>query len=213
MDRYENRRAAGKVLANSLKSYANRNDVIVLGLPRGGVPVAFEVAKALRAPLDVFIVRKLGMPGQPELALGAIAMGDVIIFNDEILHSAEVNSEKLLTIITAEKKELQRRMFRYRESTLFPDLKSKKVILVDDGIATGASMRAAIEALRQLNAAWITVAVPVASRDSIELMATLANECICPLMPESFGAVGEWYQDFTQTEDGEVVSLLEEARQ
>jgi predicted phosphoribosyltransferase len=212
MMQYLNRKDAGLQLAEKLSPYANRDDVIVLALPRGGVPVAFEVAKALHAPLDVFIVRKLGVPGHSELAMGAIAMGGVTLFNKGIVSDLHISKEEIDTVIAKESQELQRRELAYRGTHTPPNIKHKTVILVDDGIATGASMHVAIDALRRLEPSKIIVAVPVAPTDASDLFSTIADEFICPLVPPHFNAVGQWYEDFTQTEDDEVHTLLAESR-
>lgn len=204
IDRYE----AGKILANELKEYGNKSNVIVLALPRGGVPVAYEVAEFLSAPLDVFIVRKLGVPGHQELAMGAIAMGGTVVFNDEIVHELNISKAAIDHVIKTEEDELKRREIKYRGNRLFPKLTDKTIILVDDGIATGATMRAAVQALRKHKPASIIIAVPVAAISTCEEMEQIADQVICPLKPEIFYAVGQWYQDFTQTSDEEVYELL-----
>lgn len=211
MDKYLNRREAGKILAESLRAYANRKDVIVLALPRGGVPVAFEVANALNTPLDLFVVRKLGVPGHSELAMGAIASGGAQVFNQEILNSARVTQDEIDQVLLKEQKELARREQAYRGSHEYPSLKNKTIILVDDGIATGATMRVAIKALKQYQPAEIIVAVPVAQRDLCEDMLQYADAIISPLQPLDLYSVGAWYDDFSQTEDEEVYSLLRQA--
>lgn len=205
---YINRRDAGKKLATELTSYANRDDTIVLALPRGGVPVAYEIAKALPAPLDVFIVRKIGVPGHKELAMGAIAPSSTIILNESIIKGLHVTEEEIAHVKESEQKELARRELTYRGNKPFPDLKNKTVILVDDGIATGASMHAAIVALQKFTPAAIVCAVPVASEEAYQLLSPLVSDFVCPLIPAAFSAVGEWYQDFSQTEDAEVQELL-----
>lgn len=203
-DRYE----AGKILANELKEYINKPNVIVLALPRGGVPVAYEVAEVLSAPLDVFIVRKLGVPGHEELAMGAIAMDGEIVFNDEIMREIDMPKTAIDRVIKVEKDELKRRENKYRGSRPFPNLNNKTIILVDDGIATGATMRAAIKALRHHKPHDIIIAVPVAGKSTCDEMKHIADKVVCPLKPELFYAVGQWYQDFTQTSDEEVYGLL-----
>lgn len=212
MHKYLNRKEAGRVLAEELKPFAKQSDVIVLALPRGGVPVAFEIAKALHAPLDVFIVRKLGVPGHAELAMGAIAAGGVTVLNDDVVYSLQISQEEIQAVKQKELQELERREKTYRGDEPFPNLQDKVVILVDDGIATGATMRAAIKALRQLKAEKIIVAVPVAANDTCEEMKKLTDGLICPLRPQQFYAVGAWYDDFLQTEDDEVFRLLKDAR-
>lgn len=208
MDKYQNREAAGKVLADRLSQFANRSDVIVLALPRGGVPVAFEVAITLHLPLDVFVVRKLGVPGHEELAMGAIAANGVIIFNQEVLSELEISQSHIDREIAAEQQELQRREHAYRGQRPFPSVKNKTIILVDDGIATGATVRAAIQALRQWQPARIIVAVPVADPEMAAKIAELADDFICPLQPRPLYAVGAWYHEFLQTTDAEVHTLL-----
>lgn len=211
-DKYRNRIEAGQVLAQELHSYAERNDVLVLALPRGGVPVAFEIAKSLSAPLDVFIVRKLGVPGHSELAMGAIAVGDVTVFNQDIIEDLDLPDSAIQKVIQQEKEELKRREETYRGKKPFPSLDNKVVILVDDGIATGATMRAAIMALKQMHPAKIIVAVPVADQSIMEKFGSLVDQFVCPLRPTSLYAVGAWYDDFSQTDDEEVHTLLREAK-
>ncbi len=205
-----NRRVAGQALAEALKSYAGRDDVIVLALPRGGVPVAAEVARALGVPLDVMLVRKLGLPGHPELAMGAIASGGVRVMNDDVVRRLSVSPATIEAVTEAEGRELARRERAYRGERPWPDLKGRCVILVDDGLATGATMHAAIDAVRAQQPACIVVAVPVAPPDTVRTLEALVDEVVCPLQPQSFMAIGQWYQDFTQTSDGEVITLLDE---
>jgi len=214
MDRaFRNRAEAGQQLADRLEEYAGRDDIIVLGLPRGGVPVAYEVAKRLRAPLDVFIVRKLGVPGFEELAAGAIASGGVRVLNEDVMRAIPYASEAIEAITTKETGELQRREQIYREGRPAPELRDKIVILVDDGLATGATMRAAVKALRQRSAAKIIVAVPVAPPDTCQELAQEADEVICLSTPPFFQAVGQYYDDFSQTGDDDVRELLTKATQ
>lgn len=208
MERYQNRYVAGKILADLLNNYAKRQDVIVFALPRGGVPVAYEIAKSLSLPLDVFIVRKLGVPGHEELAMGALAMGDSIVFNKEIMDSLGISKQAIDDVINMEKKELQRREIAYRGHKPFPDIKNKTIILVDDGIATGASIKVAIKALRQLDPAAIILAIPVADASICKKMTKLVEKLVCPMQPSNFFAVGQWYDDFSQTTDEEVYTLL-----
>jgi putative phosphoribosyl transferase len=208
---FPNRIEAGRLLAEKLEKYAGRDDVIVLGLPRGGVPAANEVAKHLRAPLDVFIVRKLGVPGFEELAAGAIASGGVRVLNEDVL-SAIPHADQAVEALTArETIELQRREQIYREGRPAPELRDRIAILVDDGLATGATMRAAIKALRQRGAAKIVVAVPVGPPDTCHEIEQQADETICLSTPEFFQAVGQYYEDFTQTTDEDVRDLLGDA--
>ncbi|WP_454782089.1 phosphoribosyltransferase [Legionella sp. WA2022007384] len=208
---YDDRYQAGRVLVDSLKDYAKRTDVIVLALPRGGVPVAYEIASKLSLPLDIFIVRKLGVPGHEELAMGAIASGGITVFNEEIVNSLHISKKAISTIQKSEQEELSRRELVYRGKKPFPELAGKTVILVDDGIATGYTMRAAIAALKQRNPAKIMVTVPVAARSTCDEIAPLVDEIICPMRPVNFYAVGLWYNDFSQTTDDEVMQLLQKS--
>src|SRR5579883_258629 len=201
--KYIDRREAGRILANHLEKYTNRPDVIVLALPRGGVPVAYEIANVLSAPLDVFIVRKLGVPGHEELAMGAIAMGGAVVFNEEIVSDLHIPQTAIDHVIDSEQQELQRRERVYRGDRPFPTLQDKIVILVDDGIATGATMRAAIKAIYQQQPASVIMAVPVAEITTCEMMEKLVDQVICPLKPMNLYAVGQWYKDFSQTTDEE----------
>jgi putative phosphoribosyl transferase len=205
---FHDRREAGRLLAAKLAAYANRLDVLVLALPRGGVPVAFEVARALNAPLDVFIVRKLGVPGHEELAMGAVATGGVRVLNDEIVSVLRIPDYFINEVVAQELQELERRERLYRGDLPPPDVRGRTVILVDDGLATGATMYAAIQALRQQQPARIVVAVPTASPESCEGLRTEVDEVICGITPEPFYAVGFWYEDFSQTADEEVRDLL-----
>jgi predicted phosphoribosyltransferase len=206
--RFRNRTDAGRRLAEKLAAYANRPDVLVLGLPRGGVPVGFEVARALGAPLDVFPVRKLGVPGYEELAMGAVATGGVRVLNDEIVGGLGISEHEIDAAVARELEELARREQLFRGDRLPPDIEGRTVILVDDGLATGATMRAAIQALRQQHPAYIVVAVPTASPDTCEALKAEADDVICAMTPEPFFAVGHWYEDFTQTTDEEVRDFL-----
>jgi len=199
------------MLAAMLREYADRNDVVVLALPRGGVPVGFEVAKALNVPLDVFVVRKLGLPGQEELAMGAIASGGVRVVNRELTRALGIPEEVVDQITQEEHRELERREREYREGRPPIDVRGKTVILVDDGLATGSSMRVAAFALRQKQPAQIIVAVPVAARDSCEELESVADKVVCAVTPEPFWGVGQWYEDFSQTSDEEVRDLLRRA--
>ena len=210
MEKFTDRYEAGAMLATVLSDYANRSDVIVLALPRGGVPVAYKISSALAVPLDVFIVRKLGVPGHEELAMGAIAMGNSVVLNEEIVHQLNISKVTIEGVIQSEQEELKRRELLYRRHRHFPKLTDKNIILVDDGIATGATMRAAIQALRQYKPASIIVAVPVASIEACQEMEKLVDRLVCILKPKNFYAVGQWYQDFSQTSDDEVSALLNE---
>lgn len=212
MEKFTNRYEAGKVLATLLKDYTGRKDILVLSLPRGGVPVGYEVAKMLHAPLDVFIVRKLGVPGHEELAMGALATGGLTVFNEEVLQSLSIPQTDINRVVESEKKELKRREVSYRGNRPLPQLTDQNIILVDDGMATGATMRAAIEALRPLKPKSIVVAVPVSAPDTYEKIAHLVDKIICPLMPPHFYAVGQWYEEFNQTSDEEVYELLKKKR-
>ena len=205
---FRDRREAGRLLAAKLTAYANRPDVIVLALPRGGVPVADEVARALGAPLDVFVVRKLGVPGSEELAMGAVATGGVRVLNDQLVNRLGIPDHLIDAVAVREGQELARRERLYRGGRPLLDVRDRTVILVDDGLATGATMHAAIAALRQLHPARIVVAVPTASPETCEEMRAEVDDVICATTPEPFQAVGRWYQDFAQTTDEEVQDLL-----
>jgi predicted phosphoribosyltransferase len=211
MMRFADRREAGRALAARLAAYAGRPDVLVLGLPRGGVPVAFEVARALRAPLDVFLVRKLGLPGREELAMGAIATGGGVLLNDEVVQALGVPEEVIEAVAAAERQELRRREQLYRDGRPAPDVRGKTVILVDDGLATGTSMRAALRALRRQGPGRLIVAVPVGAAETCEELHGEADEVVCARAPCPFYSVGQWYEDFTQTSDEEVHDLLARA--
>ena len=205
---FHDRRDAGRQLADRLTHYGDRDDVLVLALPRGGVPVGFEVAEALRAPLDVFLVRKLGVPGQEELAMGAIASGGIRVLNDSVIELLGLTAADLAPVEAEERRELERREREYRVGRPPLDVRGKIAILVDDGLATGSSMRAAVRALRALDPAHIVVAVPVGARETCEEFEEEADEAICAREPEPFHAVGAWYDDFSQTTDDEVRQLL-----
>jgi len=209
--RFRDRREAGRLLAPLLREYAGREGVVVLALPRGGVPVAYEIACALRAPLDVFTVRKLGVPGHEELAMGAIATGGARVLDRELIALLRIPSEVVEEIAAIEQRELERRERLYRDDRPFPELSGKAVILVDDGLATGASMRAAIDALRPLGPARIVAAIPVAPVESFAAVRAAADDAVCYEIPTRFGGVGAWYVDFGQTTDDEVRALLAEA--
>jgi len=208
MKRFQNRTEAGQALAALLMEYSDRADVLVLGLPRGGVPVAFEIATALHAPLDIFLVRKLGVPGHEELAMGAIASGDVRVLNPDVIEMQQISDTTLEQVTQSEQEELARREQLYRGDRSVLPLSDRTVILVDDGLATGATMRAAIMAVRQQHPKEIVVAVPVGARESYELLSPQVDAMICALMPERFGSVGAWYKEFPQTSDREVCDLL-----
>jgi putative phosphoribosyl transferase len=210
---FPNRLEAGRQLAQKLEKYAGRDDVIVLGLPRGGVPVANEVAKHLGAPLDVFIVRKLGVPGFEELAAGAIASGGVRVLNEDVMRAIPHADQAIETVTARETAELQRREQLYREDRAPQELRDRIAILVDDGLATGATMRAAVKALRQREVAKIVVAVPVGPPDTCHEIEEQADETICLSTPEFFQAVGQYYDDFSQTTDEDVRELLGRAVQ
>jgi putative phosphoribosyl transferase len=208
---FRNRTDAGRALARRLRQYANRPDVLILALPRGGVPVAYQVARALNAPLDVFLVRKLGVPGQEELAMGAIASGGVRVLNEEVVNALQIPDEIIESVAETEWRELERRERAYRDDRPWPDIRGRTIILIDDGLATGTSMRAAIAALRQQGPARVVVAVPVASAATCAEFRELVDDVVCVQTPEPFYAVGSWYDDFTQTSDAEVHALLEES--
>ncbi|HEY9649059.1 MAG TPA: phosphoribosyltransferase [Coleofasciculaceae cyanobacterium] len=202
--RLQNRTEAGKQLALKLTAYANRSDVIVLGLPRGGVPVAFEIAKALNAPLDICLVRKLGVPGHQELAMGAIARDGVRVLNQDVVRSLGISRDTIERVAAAEQQELERRDQRYRGTRPLPNLRDRTVILVDDGIATGATLRAAIVIVRQQEPQRIVVAVPVAPPLTCKELRFEVDEVVCLLMPEALNSISLWYDDFSQTTDAEV---------
>jgi len=207
--RFQDRAQAGRLLAEKLMGFSDRPEVAVLGLPRGGVPVAFEVAQRLNAPLDVFLVRKLGVPRHKELAMGAIATGDICFLNDSLIHSLRISPEAVQKAIARERRKLeqQERAFRLRPPLA---LRDRVVILVDDGLATGATMRAAVQAARDKHPARVIVAAPVAARETHQQFKELADEIVCVQTPGNFEGVGQWYEDFTQTSDEEVRALLEQ---
>jgi putative phosphoribosyl transferase len=207
---FQDRTHAGRLLADKLEHFAGREAVVVLGLPRGGVPVACEVALRLHAPLDVFLVRKLGVPGQEELAMGAIASGDVCILNHNVVASLHIPQHVIDKVIVRERIELERREQAYRTQPPI-NLRDKVVILIDDGLATGASMRAAVMAVRQRHPARVVVAVPVAAPEALEEFSREADEMVCVQTPADFTGVGQWYEDFDQTSDEEVRRLLAQA--
>ncbi len=210
---YRDRFDAGRQLAGDLLLFANRPDVIVLALPRGGVPVGYEVARALHAPLDVFLVRKLGVPGHEELAMGAIASGEIVVLNRDVIDMLHIPRQEIDAVIARERRELARRDHEYRDDRPPPQVGGMIPILVDDGLATGSTMLAAVRALRQQQPAQIVVAVPVASHEAVELLRREGAEVVCPATPEPFYGVGWWYQDFAQTTDAEVRELLARANQ
>jgi putative phosphoribosyl transferase len=205
---FDDRREAGRALAARLRPYAGRSDVVVLALPRGGVPVAFPVAEALDAPLDLFLVRKLGTPGHRELAMGAIASGGIRVLNDEVVRWYGITPAAIDAVAREEEQELQRRESTYREGREAVPLQGRVVILVDDGLATGSTMIAAVKAVRQHQPAKVVVAVPVGARETCGALSTVADEVECVRMPEPFSAVGQWYLNFDQTSDEEVRQLL-----
>ena len=205
---FKDRREAGAVLAAQLDKYKDRDDVVVLALPRGGVPVAYEVARALRAPLDVFLVRKLGLPGHAELAMGAIASGGVRVLNNDVVDWYGIPPSVIDQVALDEQAELERRERAYRGDRGFLDQRNRTVLLIDDGLATGSSMKAAVLAVRANGPTRIVVAVPVGAPDTCRDLANVADEVVCTRTPEPFSAVGLWYRDFSQTTDAEVRELL-----
>jgi putative phosphoribosyl transferase len=207
-DRYE----AGRRLAAALRDYAGRKDVLVVALPRGGVPVGYEVARSLGVPLDLMQVRKLGVPGHEELAMGAIASGGVRIVSENVVEALGIPERVIATVAAAEVQELERRERIYREGRRFPELRGRTVILVDDGLATGSTMRAAAAALRSRGADRLVAAVPVAPKESCDALRDVVDDVVCAITPERFLAVGEWYEDFSQTSDEEVGELLRRGR-
>ena len=208
MKRFADRADAGRQLAERLRKYAGRDDVVVLGLPRGGVPVAAEVARALGAPLDVFLVRKLGVPGREELAFGAIALGGARVLNGDVLAALRIDDATIEDVARREQAELERRAEAYRGSTEPPDVRGRVAILVDDGLATGASMRAAVEAVRALGPQRVVVAVPAAAGETRSRLENHVDEVVCLIEPEPFFAVGMWYSDFSETSDDDVRAAL-----
>ena len=209
---FRDRTEAGKHLATKLLSYKDRPDVLVLALPRGGVPVAFEVAQALGVPLDIFLVRKLGVPGHEELAMGAISTGGVRVLNEDTVDYLRIPDHVIDATAAEELKELRRRERAYRGNRPEPDVKGKTVILIDDGLATGSTIRAAAQALRQQEPTRIIVAVPVSAAQTCDEYRIGVDEIICAVTPEPFFGVGRWYLDFSQTTDEEVRDLLDRAR-
>jgi putative phosphoribosyl transferase len=211
MMRFKNRIEAGKALAERLSAYANRPDILVLGLPRGGAPVAYEVATALNAPLDIFVVRKLGVPGHEELAMGALATGGARTLNRDVIQYLRIPDEVVDAVAEREERELERRERLYRGDRPAHSPRDRITILVDDGLATGSSMRAAVRATRQRQPASIIVAIPVAASETCDDLSAEADEVVCLYTPEPFYAVGLWYEDFSQTTDEEVRELLAKA--
>jgi putative phosphoribosyl transferase len=207
-DQFRDRQEAGELLAEKLTAYVDQPDMIVLALPRGGVPVGAEVAKKLHAPLDVVVVRKLGLPGHPELAMGAIASGGVKVLNDDIVKTLRVPDEVINAVAAEEVEELKRREELYRDDLPPPEVEGKTVIIVDDGVATGSTMMAAISALRQWRVGRLVVATPTVARETCEYLRARADEVVAVIVPETFYGVGQWYEDFSQTSDEEVRRLL-----
>ncbi len=203
MMQFRNRAEAGQLLAGRLTHYADRSDVLVLALPRGGVPVGYEVAQALNAPLDVFVVRKLGVPGHEELAMGAIATGGVRVLNRSVVEGFRIPDDVIDAVAERELRELKRRERAYRDHRPGPEVQGRTIILVDDGIATGSTMRAAVEALRQLEASRIVVAAPTAALSTVREMRRGVDELAAMMTPADFAGVGQWYEDFSQTTDDE----------
>jgi putative phosphoribosyl transferase len=210
---FKDRAQAGQLLAEKLKAFANRKDVLILALPRGGVPVGFEVARALHVPLDVIIVRKLGVPDKEELAMGAIATGGVQVLNTALINALGITDPAVQAVSAMEERELHRREALYRDGRPYPSVQNQTVILIDDGLATGASMFAAARALRQLHPAHIVVAVPVASEEVCKEFRPIVDDIICATTPDPFIGVGRWYDNFSQTTDEEVRDLLARANQ
>ena len=208
-----NRQAAGQGLVAALQKYSRRPDVIVLALPRGGVPVAWEVARALEVRMDLMLVRKLGVPGHEELAMGAIATGGIRILNQDVLRNHHIDDAALQAVVLRETQELLRREHAYRGARPAPDLRGQVVILIDDGLATGASMHAAVQATRLQHPARIVVAVPLAPQETVDTLSFEVDELICPITPLWFVSIGNGYADFTQTSDEEVIKLLRRAWQ
>jgi putative phosphoribosyl transferase len=209
--RFKDRTEAGRTLVESLSSYRDRDDVVVLALPRGGVPVAYEIAVSLRAPLDVFVVRKLGVPGHEELAMGAVASGGTRVVNEDVIRELNIDEAAIDREAEIENRELQRREGAYRGDRAPRDLEGKTVILVDDGIATGATMRAAIGAVRARGAKSLVVAVPTAAPSSCDQLRREVDEVVCTMTPEPYLAVGAWYDEFPQLTDDDVRRILDDA--
>jgi predicted phosphoribosyltransferase len=207
MNVFRNRAEAGRELGRQLAAYAGRDDVVVLALPRGGVPVAFEVAVALHARLDVFVVRKLGTPGQRELAMGAIAPGGVRVLNEEVVNALRIAPEVIEQVTIEQQREMERRLAHYGQPAII-DAKNRIALIVDDGLATGSTMKAAVMAVRQLEPARVVVAVPVGAPDTCRALERIADDVVCVSRPEPFSAVGQWYLDFHQVSDDEIRDLL-----
>lgn len=208
---FSDRREAGRLLAQELNLYRNRQDVLVLGLPRGGVPVADEVARALGATLDVLVVRKLGVPGHPEYAMGAVAAGGVCFLDRQVVADIGIPEYMVEEVIEKETRELHRREHEYRGNRPMPTMSHRCVILVDDGLATGSTMRAAVEAMRKMAADRIVVAVPVGSPQTVDMLQAQADEVVCPVQPIHLTSVGQWYRDFSQITDAQVREILSRA--
>jgi len=208
MDHFQDSAEAGIYLAERLKKYAHHSNTLVLGLPRGGVVVAYQVARKLGLPLDIFLVRKLGVPGHEELAMGAIASGGVQVINEDVLRHIRISPVQIRDIVAKEAEELKRREQAYRGNSQRLDVRGRTVILVDDGLATGATMRAAVEALRKQDPREIVIAVPVATIGACDEFRTKVDDIVCGITPANFNAVGAWYDDFSQTSDKEVIQLL-----
>lgn len=206
---FKDRADGGRALAKALSGFAGRVDSIVLALPRGGVPVAHEVSMTLSIPLDIWLVRKLGVPGHEEYAMGALAANDVLIFNEDVLQSLNIDQDSITAVIDREQTELERRNALYRAGRPPPDVSGKTVIVIDDGFATGATMKAAIKSLQESGAGWIVAAAPVGAQQVCAELGKLADEVICPCQPEPFHGVGNWYRDFRQVPDHDVLSLLQ----
>jgi putative phosphoribosyl transferase len=213
MGLFRDRIHAGQVLAKKLEHYRGARDLLVLALPRGGVPVGFEVAQALNATLDILLVRKLGLPGREELAMGAVATGGTKVLNDEVLQAVQVPEYLIERVMKSELRELERQEQIYKQGRATPAVKDRIVILVDDGLATGSTMRAAVQALRQKHPQWLVVAVPVGAAETCAAMLEEADEVICAVDPEQFISVGSWYEDFSPTSDATVKHLLQESAQ
>jgi predicted phosphoribosyltransferase len=209
---FADRREAGRELGRLLTRAAQPGEAIVLALPRGGVPVAYEIARALESPLDVFLVRKLGTPGHPELAMGAIASGGIRVLNEEVVQALNIPQQQIEAVAAHEQRELERRDAAYRKGRSLPELTNRTVILVDDGLATGSTMKAAVQAVKQQAPKRVVVAVPVGALDTCRVLGDMADEVICARTPQPFSAVGQWYRDFSQTSDDEVMSLLDDVR-